>query len=1109
MWRAAARARTVALWLWPALAAIQASADPYTVLHSFSKSDGQGPDSELVLSGSTLYGTTVSGGGPGRGTVFKINTDGTGFSVLLESSQWGPSSLVLSGSTLYCGSSRGAFKLNTDGTGYADLPAPLNVSGLVLSGQTLYGTSAGNGGGGSVFSVNTDGSGYTVLKTFYGSDGETPCDRVIESEGMLYGTTVGGGAFNYGTVFRLGTNGSSFQLLHSFNSSTDGAAPYAGPLLFDNRLYGLTTDGAYGFYRINPDGTGFTVLKYFSFSDGTGPSARLVASGGRFFGAMGAAYPTGSPDNKGLLFMVNPDGSGYTVIHSFNGDDGANPMAPLLVSGGKLYGVTSGGGTAGYGSVFSFSLAPPVITAGPVIQAGPGEGMVDLSVQADGCPVLAYQWFFNSTNALPGATNSVLHLGPLLPSDSGLYTVVITNAFGAVTSAPALLDVPAGAPTILVQPSNQTVPVGATAQFSVVAGGSPPFGYQWYFNHTNILAGATGWSLSLQQVQANQAGSYTVVVTNSFGAVASSPASLSVVFPTVTNATEEALRAAMAGGGRIILACDGTITLTSTITNVGDTTLDGSGHQVTISGGDSVRVLWVPTNTTLTLVSLTIAHGGNSSGYLWGGQGILNSGGTVSATNCAFSDNNKNAYAQPGGAIWNQSGPLHLVACAFARNLAALPPSVGAVTQVGGGAIWNSGTATVDLCTFTNNQASSPPSQVSTSGTSPGIYALGGAIGNDGQLEIRRSTFIGNVANGGTGASMGGPALPNPGDAGGDGNGGVICNLGTLWLESSTLENNSAMGGGGGTGGDGRPVIDYGTDGYVGGAGGLGAGGGLFNSGTATVVNCTFAGNLGNGGPGGTGGTGGTGILISGGGGPGGAGGAGFGAIYDTSGTLELINCTLASNGAAGGTGGAGGMGGGGVNPGSQGPQGTNGIAAGGIETIGCVLVNTLLATNSGNCSGRVLDGGHNLSSDDTCGFTIAGSLNQTDPKLGPLADNGGPTLTMALLPGSPAIDAADPAGAPVTDQRGIARPVGPAPDIGAFEYGLPPVLRISGSQETGLDIVVSAYPGMAFRLLASSSSLSNWIPIATNQIGTNGILLLHEAWASSGTGQFYRVVMP
>jgi hypothetical protein len=115
----------------------------------------------------------------------------------------------------------------------------------------------------------------------------------------------------------------------------------------------------------------------------------------------------------------------------------------------------------------------------------------------------------------------------------------------------------------------------------------------------------------------------------------------------------------------------------------------------------------------------------------------------------------------------------------------------------------------------------------------------------------------------------------------------------------------------------------------------------------------------------------------------------------------------------------------------------------------------------------------------------------------------------MALLPGSPAIDAADPAGAPVTDQRGIARPVGPAPDIGAYEYGLPPVLRISGSQETGLDIVVSAYPGKAFRLLASPSSLSNWIPIATNQIGTNGTLLLHEAWANSGIGQFYRVVMP
>ncbi len=138
----------------------------------------------------------------------------------------------------------------------------------------------------------------------------------------------------------------------------------------------------------------------------------------------------------------------------------------------------------------------------------------------------------------------------------------------------------------------------------------------------------------------------------------------------------------------------------------------------------------------------------------------------------------------------------------------------------------------------------------------------------------------------------------------------------------------------------------------------------------------------------------------------------------------------------------------------------------------------------------------------------LGSKASPLDPKLAPLDDNGGPTLTMALLPGSPAIDAADPAAAPATDQRGIARPVGPAPDIGAFEYGLPAVLRISGPQPADLDILVSAYPSLTCRLLASSD-LSDWTPIATNQIGDDGTLVLHDDSAPGNACRFYRVVMP
>ena len=160
--------------------------------------------------------------------------------------------------------------------------------------------------------------------------------------------------------------------------------------------------------------------------------------------------------------------------------------------------------------------------------------------------------------------------------------------------------------------------------------------------------------------------------------------------------------------------------------------------------------------------------------------------------------------------------------------------------------------------------------------------------------------------------------------------------------------------------------------------------------------------------------------------GPNGAGGSGLGCLCSTNAGLSLTNCTVAFNTASGGT--------------------NQGQMVGGLWLAGGVMVNTLLATNSpgGNASGPIVDAGHNLSSDASCAFTNPTSLNSTDPMLGPLADNGGPTLTMALLPGSPAIGAGDPLSAPPTDQRGVPRPPGLAADIGAYEFVPPgPSLRI------------------------------------------------------------------
>jgi hypothetical protein len=127
-----------------------------------------------------------------------------------------------------------------------------------------------------------------------------------------------------------------------------------------------------------------------------------------------------------------------------------------------------------------------------------------------------------------------------------------------------------------------------------------------------------------------------------------------------------------------------------------------------------------------------------------------------------------------------------------------------------------------------------------------------------------------------------------------------------------------------------------------------------------------------------------------------------------------------------------------------------------------CIVANS---PSGSNWYGSAIDDGNNLSSDATPIFTAPGSRNNTDPKLGPLGDYGGPTFTIPLLEGSPAIDGGKPDFCPHSDQRGRVRPFGPACDIGAFEscppysirgtitgYGEHPTLGLQGSWPPGED---------------------------------------------------------
>ncbi len=126
---------------------------------------------------------------------------------------------------------------------------------------------------------------------------------------------------------------------------------------------------------------------------------------------------------------------------------------------------------------------------------------------------------------------------------------------------------------------------------------------------------------------------------------------------------------------------------------------------------------------------------------------------------------------------------------------------------------------------------------------------------------------------------------------------------------------------------------------------------------------------------------------------------------------------------------------------------------------------------------------------------------------LAPLAMNGGPTLTMALLPGSPAIDAGDTSLAPRLINAGSRGP--PArPRTSAPSNTAPADLAVSPAARGGIDILGFGITGQACRLL-SSPDLSSWVPIATNQIGTNGTVLFYDTCAPGGACRFYRLVMP
>jgi hypothetical protein len=389
--------------------------------------------------------------------------------------------------------------------------------------------------------------------------------------------------------------------------------------------------------------------------------------------------------------------------------------------------------------------------------------------------------------------------------------------------------------------------------------------------------------------------------------------------------------------------------------------------------------------------------------------------------------------------------------------------ALGVPSTAYGGGILNSGSLTLDHVILENNTAGGlngadgTPGLFSTAGK-PGLTAAGGAIFNSGTLGIVQSILRKNAASGGKGGSgyaTGATSVDRVGGDGGNGLGGAIWNNGTLNIQQSTIQDNAADGGFGGDGAD-NPH----NDGFNAGNGGDSFGGGLYsspNSGQVLIVDSTLAGNSAAGGLGGQGGAAGNlgNPLVNPGstGGSGGKGGNGKGGGIASFSAIALDNSTIANNSTHGFQGGQGGPGGVGNPIGVPGNKGLNGSAeAGGVWAPtdpgmpGLIsAISSLFAGNFNDTSSfpdveaTFVAPANDLvqNPDGAKGITdgVSGNILGKDPLLGPLQDNGGPVPTIALLAGSPAIDAgANPLNLSADGRGFTPRAANGKPDIGAFE---------------------------------------------------------------------------
>ncbi len=361
----------------------------FEVIHSFGLSTATGGTVEastLVAANGYLFGTTVSGGANGWGTIFRLDPDGANYQIVHDFSDGGGifphAGLIAAGGYLYgttqqpcdsgtliCGT---VFRLDASGADFQQIHAfnaadgfGAPVAPVRLGGDgALYGTAEAGGahGGGVVFKIDISVDPVTVRRVHEfanATTGSRPQGGVLEAGGFLYVTAWTGGPGGAGTLIRLplGQTPAPATILHSWgpvqpNQSTSTLVAVDGALYGTSNRGGLYDAGA--IYEVGSSGALRIVHSFQWDVDGGSQISSLVrGADGNLYGA--AAF--GGPGQSGTVFKVDPQGSAFQLLRAFDGgpaSGGANP-AGVIEIGGQLFGTALGGGDHGGGTVFAMA----------------------------------------------------------------------------------------------------------------------------------------------------------------------------------------------------------------------------------------------------------------------------------------------------------------------------------------------------------------------------------------------------------------------------------------------------------------------------------------------------------------------------------------------------------------------------------------------------------------------------------------------------------------------------------------------------------------------------------------------------------------------------------